>query len=326
MATTRQPRRGSLQYWPRKRAARQYTKVRTWPKGEAGFLGFAGYKAGMTHIVVRDNNPNSRSKDEEIVVPVTVVECPAIKIFSIRFYKKTLKGLVAASEVVVAKDKELNRKVVLAKKAATLEKMKPEEFDDLRVLVYTQPKLTGIGKKMPEIFEMGIGGSDIKAKFEFAKGLVGKEIPITDVFKEGQQVDVKAVTRGKGFQGTTKRFGTKIRGRKTEKAKRGIGTLGPWHPAHILFSVPQAGKMGYHSRTEYNKCILKIGNKVEEINPRGGFLHYGLVKNPYILFFGSIAGPAKRIVRFNLPIRPNRRFMRDAPQIIYVSLASKQGA
>ncbi|MBW2971384.1 50S ribosomal protein L3, partial [Candidatus Woesearchaeota archaeon] len=287
---------------------------------------FAGYKAGMTHITVNDDYKNSITKGMEIAMPVSVIECPPIKIVSLRFYKKNTKCLVAASQVDFKVDKVLARKLRLPKKVKEqkLEDIKLGDYADMKVVVHTQPKLTGFAKKTPEVFELAIGGSSLKEKVDFVKQFIGKEISVNDVFEAGEQVDVTGVTKGKGFQGTTKRFGTKVRGRKTEKAKRGIGTLGPWHPAHILFTVPQPGKMGYHTRTEHNKQIIFIGDKPEEINPKGGFLQYGLVKNPYILIKGSVFGTQKRLLRFNNPRRPNKKVPTEAPQITYISQESKQ--
>lgn len=329
MATTRSPRRGSMQFYPRVRAKRIYPKTRTWAAAkEVGFLGFAGYKAGMTHVMAIDARPNSITKGEEIAIPVTVLECPPIKISSIKFYKNTTKGAKCASEIILKSDKELARTAVLPKNIDEAKLAEAEKnlsgYDDVRVVVYTQPKLTGIGKKKPEVFELGIGGKDVAEKFGFVKNFIGKEILLKDVFKPGQQVDVKGVTGGKGFQGTTKRFGTAVRQHKAEKTKRGVGSLGPWHPHHVLYTVPHAGQMGYHTRTEYNKWIISINDKPAEINPKGGFVSYGLVKNPYLLIKGGTAGHIKRLVRFNFPIRPNHRIPKDAPSITYVSQESKQ--
>ena len=82
------PRSGSMQYWPRKRAKRHIARVRTHPKSnEAKLVGFAGYKAGMTHCQLIDNRPYSKIKDKEIFCPITIIECPPIKTFSARFYK-----------------------------------------------------------------------------------------------------------------------------------------------------------------------------------------------------------------------------------------------
>ena len=82
-----------------------------------------------------------------------------------------------------------------------------------------------------------------------------------------------------------------------------------------MWKVPHAGQMGYFQRMEHNKWILKIGNKAEEINPKGGFTKYGLVKNPYILFKGSVGGSKKRLIRFNAAIRPNKNVPQEAPTI-----------
>jgi large subunit ribosomal protein L3 len=104
-----------------------------------------------------------------------------------------------------------------------------------------------------------------------------------------------------------------------------IGTAGSWHPNWIQATVPQAGQMGYHQRTEYNKRILKIGEKGEDINPNGGFPHYGLVRNSYVLIHGSIPGPTKRLISMRDAIRYKRGVEVEKPEISYISTTSKQG-
>ncbi|HID29469.1 MAG TPA: 50S ribosomal protein L3, partial [Desulfobacterales bacterium] len=84
--------------------------------------------------------------------------------------------------------------------------------------------------------------------------------------------------------------------RKSRKHRRAVAALGPWKPPRMLYTVPRAGQMGYHQRTEYNKRILKIGEDGKEVTPRGGFIRYGLVRGPYILVNGSVPGPAKRLI------------------------------
>ena len=87
-----------------------------------------------------------------------------------------------------------------------------------------------------------------------------------------------------------------------------------------------AGQMGYHKRTEYNKKILKIGDlsDTEDINPAGGFIKYGLVKNNYVMLKGSIPGPSKRLVILRKAVRPHGKH-NDPVQISHISTASKQG-
>jgi large subunit ribosomal protein L3 len=85
-----------------------------------------------------------------------------------------------------------------------------------------------------------------------------------------------------------------------------------------MFYTPFAGQTGFHQRTEYNKRILKIGSvDKENINPPGGWPHYGLVRTSYVLIEGSVPGPPKRLVKLRVPIRLLKP--REAPRIVYVS-------
>jgi large subunit ribosomal protein L3 len=327
MANVRQPRHGTMQTWHRRRAARPYCRVRAWAKStEKKMLGFAGYKVGMTHIIHVDNIKTSKTKGEDIFTPVTVIECPPLKVAGVKIYISTPYGFKPKTQFnAKTVDKELERKLTKPKKhnEENLSKITSNDFDKLTLLVYTQPKLLDL-KKKPEYFEVAIGGSK-DDQLNYAKEKLGKEISIKEVFAEGNQVDIHSVTKGKGFQGPVKRFGVAIRRHKSEKAIRNPGTLGAWcAQGHFMYRVAHAGQMGYHNRTEYNKQIIKIGDKPEEINVKGGYLHYGNVKNTYVMLKGSVGGSAKRIIRFNFATRPNPKITKEAPQITYTSLESKQ--
>lgn len=318
------PRRGSLQFWPRVRVKKETARVRYWGDSkESKPLGFAGYKVGMTHLIYTDNKKTSITKGQEISSPVTIIECPPIKVAGIRFYKQTSDGIKAFADIFANKlDKNL-KNVKNLKSSKKIENI--QDYDSLKLLVYTQPKLTGIGKKRPSFFELAVGGKK-EDQLNYAKEKLGNEIILSEVFSSGELVDIHAVTRGKGFQGPVKRFGVKIRDHKSEKTVRGPGSLGPWiSQMHIMWRNPLAGKMGYHLRTEYNKWIFKISDKLEEINPKGGFINYGIVKNNYILLKGSVAGPKKRLITFIKATRPTKNVATEAPSIEYVSLESKQG-
>jgi len=323
MPQKRTPRRGSLQFWPRRRSKRVFARVRSWPVSkEPKLLGFAGYKVGMTHLIINDNRKTSTTKNMDIFCPVTIIECPPIKTASIRFYKNTTSGLKLVSEMLAENlDKELERAIIMPKKGKGKE---TEDFDLVHIVVYTQPKLTGIGKKKPEMFEIAIGGNKDE-QLAYAKNKLGKEIIIDDVFKEGQQLDVHAVTKAKGVQGPVKRFGISLKSHKSEKGRRTPGSLGGWKAqGHIMWRQAKAGKMGYHVRTEYNKWLLKIG-KANDINKNGGFEHYGIIKNSYILVKGSIIGTKKRLIRINDPMRPNKKIPQEPPATQYINLTQKTG-
>ncbi len=322
MPRTRSPRAGSMQFWPRSRARYNYARIRNWPiNKETKLLGFAGYKVGMTHSIILDNRQHSLTRGTEIFCPVTIIECPPIKTASIRFYKKTQDGSKIVSEIFSdSLDKELWRKIIIPKKKGK----EATDFDFIRLLCYTQPILTRIGKKQPDIFEIAIGGTK-EQQISYAKEKLGKEININEVFREGQQLDLHSVTKGKGFQGPVRRFGVTLRHHKSEKSRRNPGSLGAWRAqGHIMWRTAHAGKMGYHLRTEYNKLLMKIGTKPDEINAKGGFINYGFAKNQYILVKGSVGGAKKRLVRFTEAIRPLKETTEPA-QITYTSLESKQG-
>jgi len=315
MGNIRAPRIGTMQFWPRKRAEKPIARIRSWVNSkEVKLLGFAGYKVGMTSLIAVDNRSSTLTKGQEIFFPVTIIECPSLKVASIIFYKNSK---ILSSITSPKMDKELARKISIPKKESKkLEEIK--DYDDLRLLVYTQPKLTTIGKKKPELFQIAIGGN-LDEKLSYAKEHLDKEINITDFIKEGQTVDIHSITKGKGVQGPVKRFGVSIRRHKSEKTKRGVGSLGPWRgQGHIMYRVAHAGQTGYHQRFEHNKQILKISSVPSEINSTSGFKHYGIVKNNYILLKGSVAGSPKRTILFTESIRPNKKIPKEAPTISYI--------
>lgn len=325
MPNIRKPRSGSLQFAPRVRARRQYPRVRKWVAGkDAKLLGFAGYKVGMTHLMFKDDNKKSFTAGLEVSWPATIIECPPLKVASYRFYKQNLQGFDPVSQITSSQlDKELKRKIVFAKKKSE-KKTDDKDFDQIRLIVYTQPKLTTIGKKKPEVFEIALGGSK-EDQLAYAQEKLGKEIPVSEILTEGQFYDIHAVTKGKGFQGPVKRFGISLRSHKSEKSVRNPGSLGPWvGQGNIMWRVAHAGQTGYHTRTEYNKLLLKIGDDPKDINVKGGFINYGNVKNTYILLKGSIPGPKKRLIRLTCALRSSDK-KQQIPDFHTISQESQQG-
>ncbi len=321
MGNIRHPRRGSLQYWPRRRAKAAIARVRFWPaESRTKPLGFIGYKAGMTHVIATDNRPKSPTKGEPIALAATVVECPPLTVAGIAFYRRSAFGWKKSGCIMAEKpDKHLHRRLPVQKKKNTSSLESPPSFDDLRFIVQLNPaQVPSLNTKTPCLLELTIGGSPAD-KLQYAKNMLGKEIAVGDIFEEGNSVDVHGITKGKGFQGTVKRFGVPIRQHKAEKTKRGIGTLGSWTPKRVEFSVAQAGKMGYHLRTEYNKQVLKIGKKEEDsITPHGGFTKYGVLRNSCLLVKGSIPGSRKRALMLVQSIRPNKGMTKEAPPITHI--------
>jgi len=306
MPTRKSPRKGSLQFWPRKRASKFLPRV-NWNAISSGknLKGFICYKAGMASAYVKDETLNSMTKGKKISIPITILECPPIKIFSVRLYKnkKVVKEILAEKP-----DKELKRKVRLSKgKIGKIEDIKPEDennFDDIRVLCYSQIKKTGI-KKTPDLSEIGLSGT-FKEKLNFIRENLGKEISVSDIFEKGDLVDLRGLTKGKGFQGPVKRFGIKLKHHKSEKGRRKPGSLGPWHPARVTFRVAMAGQLGMFTRITYNNKIIDMG-KSENKNWLQNIKNFGNLKTDYLIVNSSVQGPAKRQLLITAPLRKTKK-------------------
>jgi large subunit ribosomal protein L3 len=331
---THAPKHGSLAYLPRHRAKRPVARIRFWPKTDANtprLLGFTGFKAGMTYVFAIEDRKRSPNFGKEVMRAATVIETPPVLVCGIRTYAKTPYGLQHLTEAWL-KDPpdDLERTIILPENFKTEEMLQKitENLDSIariRVITATQPRETSLAKKKPDIHEVEIGGGTTQQQLDYAKQLLGKTVTAEEVFKEGQYADIAAITTGKGFQGPVKRWHVTVLQAKGRKTKRGIATLGPWNPHHIMYSVPRAGQMGYHQRTEYNKRILKIGKDGKEITPKGGYIRYGNVKSPYILVDGSVPGPEKRVIRIRHPARPPKGIAEAPPQLTHISLDSPQG-
>jgi len=327
------PRRGSLAYLPRGRASKFLPRIKNWPSYEgdsAKLLGFVGYKAGMTHAVMTIENPNSPFQGQETVIPVTVIDTPPIRPFSIRGYKPTPYGVKLVTEVLAENlSEDLRKAMPFPKEYDHGTKLKEFEehldsFSEIRMLIHTQPRLAGVAKKKPDITEYKVGAPSVREAFEYAQSILGTDVRVADILDEGILVDSIAVTKGHGFQGPVRRWGIRILQHKSRKTKRGVGCIGPWTPSNIRYSVPRPGQTGFHTRTSFNNKVLKMGERGEEITPSGGFVNYGIIRGDYIMLHGSIPGTVKRPVRFRFAIRPKKGHV-DAPTAVsYISTASKQ--
>lgn len=321
MASYNAPRKGSMAFYPRVRAKKQTPTIKA-SGTEAKALSFLGYKVGMTQVTGKDSHKGSITFGQSVTIPATVVEVPEIKVLGIRAYTKGDMGHNILSDVLSQTfDKEIERKINNFKKKNEKSKNKEtkpkktknytiadfekeiENIEYFTLLVNTQPKEIKL-KKKPEIVEINIGGKK-EEQLEYAKNILGKNINIEDVFSEGEFLDIKGVTKGKGFSGVIKRFGVKIQ-RPKAKTRRIVGSIGPWNPSTVMFSVARAGQMGYHNRTEYNKRILKISNNPDEINGTG-FSGYGKVNKKFVIIRGSIPGSAKRCVAMRKSNRPEKK-------------------
>jgi large subunit ribosomal protein L3 len=328
------PRKGSLQVWPRKRSHDLIPRTNWKPilarlsshltkstitnntsTLKTNFLGFIGYKAGMASAYVKDNTADSMTKNKRVIVPVTVIECPPMKILAVRFYKNGVASKEILNEIL---EKELKRTIRMPKNKINakelLDKVKLEDFDDLHVVVYSDVKKTGL-KKTPDIAEIALSGSK-QDKLDFIKANLTKDISVSEVFSKGL-IDIRGITKGKGFEGPIQRFGARLRFHKSEKGVRKIGSVGAWHPIGIRFRVPMAGQMGFHTRMCLNSSIV-ASKKFDSKDPIATrvFAHYGNVKNDYIILRGSVQGSEKRQLLMTTALRPSKNQVKKNYELI----------
>ncbi|MEM2759903.1 MAG: 50S ribosomal protein L3 [Nitrososphaerales archaeon] len=308
------PRRGSLAYLPRGRARSLESRIRTWPvvAGEKpSLLGFAGFKAANIHVITIDDREKTPNFGKPLFNSATVIVTPPVKIIGFRGYEKTPYGYnslfdVYASEIPKEMQRKTKAKPVPLESALKKAQEKMEQTTLLMALGAIIPRDAGLSQKKPFVFEIGVGGGDKQAQFDYLKDLLGKEVKFKDLFQVGSYVDVSAVTKGKGIEGPITRWGVKKKQHKSRKSVRALGTLGPISPAVIMYTVPRAGQRGLHQRLEYNKRILLIGNASEKEQGLGtvdGFDHYGVLKGDYAIIKGSVPGTVKRLIKIRSPMR-----------------------
>lgn len=302
MPTVRRPRRGSLQFYPRKRAKRIYPGVKFPSLSDVKPAGFAGYKVGMAHVQMVE-------KGKIKVKPITVLACPPLYVCGIRFYGQDDKGNLITLGETWSKElpKHIDRKLGKREKTPSFDfENRKDEVVGIRLIVATQPPEAGMHKLKPEVFELPIGGS-VEQQYEYAKNVLGKEINVDEVFKPGEYCDVTAITKGKGFGGVVARFGVKEKRPKEKKTRRHTGSVGPTTPRRVMWQVPMPGQLGFHQRTEYNKRIISI-IPGKDLNPKGGWRNYGIIKerSKAVLIEGSVPGSKKRLIVLSIPRRKKR--------------------
>jgi len=184
--------------------------------------------------------------------------------------------------------------------------------------------------------EIQLNGGTVAEKVDTAVKMFEQKLHVDSVFNENEMIDTLAATKGKGFEGVTTRWGTKKLPRKTHKGLRKVACIGAWHPSSIRFSVPRAGQNGYHHRTEMNKKIFKIGKlgdaktefdlTTKNITPMGGFPHYGVVKQDYIMIKGCCPGVRKRAITLRKALgSTTRRVCSEPANLKFIDTSSKLG-
>jgi large subunit ribosomal protein L3e len=106
-----------------------------------------------------------------------------------------------------------------------------------------------------------------------------------------------------------------------------------------MYSVARAGQRGYHRRTEINKKVYRIATGSDAksgtteydltekpITPMGGFPHYGVVNDDFVMIKGCCAGSKKRVItlRKSLTVHTKRSAL-EKVSIKFIDTSSKFG-
>jgi len=359
------PRHGNLGFLPRKRTKKHRGHIRTFPVDDASkdphLTAFMGYKAGMTHITRTVDKMGSKLHKKEVVEAVTIVETPPMTVVGVVGYVETPKGLrtlncVWAQHLSESVMRRFYKRFGASKKKAFTKYAKKYETDNgaeinseyermarlcqrIRVIAHTDILAVRLRQKKADIMEIQVNGGNVEDKINFAKGLLEKQVRFSDVFAQNEMTDIIGASRGHGNEGVTTRWGTTRLPRKTHRGLRKVACIGSWHPSRLPYTVARAGQNGYHHRTELNKKIYRIGLKETEndattdtdlteknITPLGGFPHYGVINNDWVMLKGGIIGPKKRVITFRKTMRPNTSIAaREEITLSFIDTASKFG-
>jgi large subunit ribosomal protein L3e len=321
---------------------------------------FLGYKAGMTHVVRDLDRPGAKMHKKEVVEAVTIIETPPMVVIGVVGYIETPRGLRALTTVWAEhlsegalrrfyKNWYRSKKKAFTKyaknyadgaKSITRELERIKKYCTVvRVIAHTQIRKVKIGQKKAHIMEVQLNGGTVAQKVEWARDHFEKTVDVSCVFEQDEMIDVIGVSKGHGFEGVTHRWGTKKLPRKTHKGLRKIACIGAWHPSRVMYSVPRAGQNGYHHRTELNKKIYRIGSgedkknasteydlTVKQITPLGGFPHYGVVNEDFVLIKGACVGVKKRVLTLRKSlITHTKRSALEKVALKFIDTSSKFG-
>lgn len=106
---------------------------------------------------------------------------------------------------------------------------------------------------------------------EYADAKPGDALTV-ELFKEGQKVDVRAVSKGKGFAGGVKRHNFKMQDAThgNSLSHRAPGSIGQCQtPGRVFKGKKMAGQMGNKSVTVQNQAVVKVCTETNVILVKG---------------------------------------------------------
>jgi large subunit ribosomal protein L3e len=193
---------------------------------------------------------------KEVVEAVTIIETPPMIVVGVVGYIETPQGLRTLTTVWAQhlsedlrrrfyKNWYHSKKKAFTKYALNYNPEKKKRTIDVelnrikkyctivRVIAHTQVRKIKLGQKKAHVMEIQINGGSIGQKVDYAVKLFEKPVTVNDIFAQDEMIDVIGVSKGKGYEGVTTRWGTTRLPRKTHKGLRKVACIGAWHPSRV---------------------------------------------------------------------------------------------
>ena len=158
--------------------------------------------------------------------------------------------------------------------------VKSEETDGYRAIqvAFGQRRASRVTKPMAGHYaKAGIEAGEVLREFrlegeEGADIQVGQEITVS-IFEPGQKVDVRGVTKGRGFSGVIRRhhFAGQDRSHGNSLSHRAPGSIGQnQSPGRVWKGKKMAGHLGAANRCQQNLEVVRIDAERNLLLVRGG--------------------------------------------------------
>ena len=206
----------------------------------------------MSGLIGKKIGMTSIFDDNGRIRPCTVIEAGPCTITQIKDQKKDGYNAIQLSYDELSK-KKVNKPISgHFKKSSSQPKKKIVEFKNFR-------------SKELKLFKLGM------------------ELKLTDIFRENDFLDVKSISKGKGFQGVVKRHNFSGVGESTHgqhNRLRAPGSIGAGStPSRVFKGMRMAGRMGGENIKQQNLKVLKINKDNNLVYVSGSVPGY---RNSYV--------------------------------------------
>ena len=206
----------------------------------------------MSGLIGKKIGMTSIFDDNGRIRPCTVIEAGPCTITQIKDQKKDGYNAIQLSYDELSK-KKVNKPISgHFKKSSSQPKKKVVEFKNFR-------------SKELKLFKLGM------------------ELKLSDIFRENDFLDVKSISKGKGFQGVVKRHNFSGVGESTHgqhNRLRAPGSIGAGStPSRVFKGMRMAGRMGGENIKQQNLKVLKINKDNNLVYVSGSVPGY---RNSYV--------------------------------------------